>query len=164
MQFGGATFAIALPPLATSIKDAAGLYDSHMFNSLPPPRAIELPTRPCRWCFRAETDCCALFVCPHACVLAPFCSYYPVHFMIATLLILGFVALVVPTPPSDRFGIESRGRLPLSEVVWKMLQATAPELQPVYNAVADDDDDEEEEEEDVKKPVLVREGDGQPGN
>ena len=53
------------------------------------------------------------------CVFVGHCyvpSYYPVHFMMAAMLLLGMLALFIPTPPSERFGTESRGRLPLSEV------------------------------------------------
>jgi len=43
-------------------------------------------------------------------------SYAPLHFLVAVMLMLGTAAGRLPRPPSERYGVESRGRLPISEV------------------------------------------------
>ena len=76
-------------------------------------------------------------------------SYYPVHFMVAAQLLLGTVALVVPTPPSQRFAVERQGRLPIKQLLWQMLLSVCArcrpgkpvtELQPMYVSVGDDEE------------------------
>ncbi len=34
--------------------------------------------------------------------------YYSAHFMMFSMLVLGTIALALPTPPSERFGIERK--------------------------------------------------------